>query len=136
MLRIARSVRRRTDRPAQRSHDAAMDKRPHRVAGGDVEPAIDLQSWDAEGGALPVTTQVRGNTASALAAVERQLLGRLGDALVAEWNNLPMPLQRAIYDRSVRSTTTGDPAALKRRMACFLHDHKDSRLRQENTTQR
>ena len=44
--------------------------------------------------------------------------------------------QRAIYDRSVRGTATGDPAALKRRMACFLHDHKDSRLRQEKTTHR
>ena len=49
---------------------------------------------------------------------------RLGAALLGEWNNLPMPLRRAIYDRAVRGAMTGDPSALKRRMACFLHDRK------------
>ena len=113
-----------------------MDKPPHLSIGGDAESAIDLQSWDAEGGAWPMAPQAGGDVTGALVAAERQLLGRLGNALVAEWNNLPMPLQRAIYDRAVRDATTCDAAELKRRMACFLHDHKGSRLRQEQATQR
>ena len=50
---------------------------------------------------MGILAQAGGNTATALSAAERRLLGRLGAALVGEWNNLPMPLRRAIYDRAV-----------------------------------
>ena len=80
-------------------------------------PRAELAQWETEGGSpLPAATPPGGDA---------PLLQRLGAALVAEWNNLPMPLQRAVYDRAV----AGDPAAddetaLKRRMALFLHEHK------------
>ena len=90
----------------------------------DIEFATDLEAWDAEGGALPFPTQACGTASTELSAAERRLLGRLGAALVGEWNNLPMPVRRAIYDRAVRGAPTCDPSALKRRMARFLHDRK------------
>jgi hypothetical protein len=101
-----------------------MDTRMHHDVVVDVESAPDLEAWDAEGGALAIPAQTGGDAATALSAAERRLLGRLGAALVGEWNNLPMPLRRAIYDRAVRGATTCDPSALKRRMARFLHDRK------------
>ena len=39
-----------------------------------------------------------------LSEAERQLLQRLGAALVTEWNDLPTPLQRALFDRAVQVT--------------------------------
>ena len=93
----------------------------------DLESAMSLESWDAEGGALAGPAFTAADTPAALSAAERRLLGRLGAALVGEWNRLPMPLKRAIYDRAVRGAATCDTAALKRRMARFLHDHNGSR---------
>jgi hypothetical protein len=103
-----------------------MDTRTHPDVVDEIEPALDLEAWDTEGGALGLPAQTGGDAATALSAAERRLLGRLGAALVGEWNNLPMPLRRAIYDRAVRGSTTCDPTALKRRMARFLHDRKGS----------
>jgi hypothetical protein len=102
-----------------------MDTHLHTDVIDDVEAAPDLEAWDAEGGALAIAAQTAGDAATTLSAAERRLLGRLGAALVGEWNNLPMPLRRAIYDRAVRGAPTCDPSALKRRMARFLHDRKD-----------
>jgi hypothetical protein len=82
-------------------------------------PRIDLSRWEAEGGTpLPSAMQP---------GADAPLLQRLGAALVAEWNKLPMPLQRAIYDRAVAAGLADDDddePALKRRMALFLHQHK------------
>jgi hypothetical protein len=80
-------------------------------------PRIELSRWEAEGGTpLPSAMQPGGDA---------PLLQRLGAALVAEWNKLPMPLQRAIYDRAVAAgLADDDEPALKRRMALFLHQHK------------
>jgi hypothetical protein len=99
-----------------------MDTRLLPDAVADVEFAPDLETWDAEGGALPVGAPTGTDAPAALSGAERRLLGRLGAALVGEWNHLPMPLRRAIYDRAVRGAC--DPSALKRRMARFLHDRK------------
>jgi len=104
-----------------------MDTHMHPDIVDDVESASDLEAWDAEGGALAVPVQTGGDALTTLSAAERRLLGRLGAALVGEWNHLPMPLRRAIYDRAVRGAATADPSALKRRMARFLHDRKNLR---------
>ncbi len=82
-------------------------------------PRIDLSRWEAEGGTpLPSAMQP---------GADAPLLQRLGAALVAEWNKLPMPLQRAIYDRAVAAgLADDDEPALKRRMALFLHQHNSS----------
>lgn len=80
-------------------------------------PRTELARWETEGGApLPAATLPGGS--------DEPLLQRLGAALVAEWNKLPMPLQRAIYDRAVAGLAADDETALKRRVALFLHQHK------------
>ena len=55
---------------------------------------------------------------------ERLLLQRLGTALVDEWNNLPAPLQRAIYERAAGGDSSLNRLTTRRQMARFLHDHK------------
>jgi hypothetical protein len=83
-----------------------------------------LDAWEAEGGAPAVAARTDAPWAAARPERERRLLERLGAAVLKEWHGLPMPLQRAIYDRAIDSETTCDPSVLKRSMARFLHDHK------------
>lgn len=68
---------------------------------------------------------MNGDRASLLSSAERELLQRLGAAVVSEWDDLPMPLQRALFEHAVGARAWPDPGALKARMARFLHDRKD-----------
>ena len=67
---------------------------------------------------------VEAATAIDPTASDRLLLERLGAALVAEWNNLPPPLQRAVYERAAGGRASLNSLATRRQMARFLHDHK------------
>ena len=120
------SVRRRTECPACRMHHRGMRTAPTSKLAG-VPSAPDLAAWDAEGGASDDPVHTPENAAATLSAEEYLQLARLGAALVGEWNNLPMPVRRAIYDRAVRGEPGGDISVLKRRMARFLHDRKGLR---------
>jgi hypothetical protein len=102
-----------------------MNDRLHHGVGDDAQSALSLEAWDAEGGALPDPAPAGAGTPTALSAAERRLLRRLGAALVGEWNHLPMPLKRSLYERAVHGAC--DPSTLKRRMARFLHDHNGVR---------
>jgi hypothetical protein len=79
-------------------------------------PALD--SWEAEGGAP------RAAAATLPSAAEWELLQRLGAAIVEEWNDLPMPLQRALFAHAVGGNAQPDGDALKAQLARFLHDRK------------
>jgi hypothetical protein len=92
--------------------------------GADTTTAMNLEAWDAEGGASGAREPARGHTVAATRTRERWLLERLGAALIGEWNRLPMPLQRAIYNRAVAGDPLRNGSARRRRMARFLHDHK------------
>jgi hypothetical protein len=61
--------------------------------------------------------------AAAARSTHRRLLARLGAALLSEWARVPMPLQRAIYNRAVGGDSTRPVSARTRRMARFLHVH-------------
>ena len=77
-------------------------------------PRAELSRWETEGGSpLPATSDG-----------DALLLQRLGAALVSQWNELPMPLLRAVYDRAVAGLAAEEETAMKRRMARFLHQHK------------
>ncbi|WP_280154376.1 hypothetical protein [Piscinibacter sp. XHJ-5] len=86
------------------------------LASDSMEAAASLDGWEAEGGAEAGMLQAPED--------ERLLLERLGAALVGEWNNLPAPLQRAVYERAVGAGSSWNRLPLRRRMARFLHDHK------------
>jgi len=64
----------------------------------------------------------------ALAEDERRILECLGAAVVLQWNDLPMPLQRDLF-RQAAAAQAAEPArhdpALKTAIARFLHLHKD-----------
>lgn len=79
----------------------------------------ELLVWEAEGGAIDAPAD-----ASRPAAGDALLLERLGAALVREWDTLPMPVQRAVYDRAAPADAGRDGQAARRDLARFLHDHK------------
>jgi hypothetical protein len=83
----------------------------------EARAAAELARWETEGGSPPEP--------HAAPLGDEPLLRRLGAAVVGEWNNLPTPLRRAVYERAVAvGAAPGGDAAMKRRMARFLHDHK------------
>jgi hypothetical protein len=94
-----------------------------RVSAG-IEAATALEEWEAEGGASAGVPQASERGASRPSPRERLLLQRLGAALVDEWNNLPVPLQRAIYERAAGGGSSLNRLTTRRQMARFLHDHK------------
>ena len=92
--------------------------------GAAIEAATALEEWEAEGGASAGAPQASEHGASHPSPLGRLLLERLGAALVGEWNNLPAPLQRAVYERAAGGSSSLDRLTMRRQMARFLHDHK------------
>jgi hypothetical protein len=82
-----------------------------------------LDRWDQEGGA-PASAWALKYRRSNLADHERDILERLGAAVVCEWNALPTDIQRALF-RYATSGESFDPAQLKVQLARFLHNRKD-----------
>ena len=60
-----------------------------------------------------------------LAADEDHILRCLGAALIMQWNALPREVQRDLFDRAGAIGERLDTATLRRRIARFLHKHKD-----------
>lgn len=59
------------------------------------------------------------------AADEDHILRCLGAALIVQWNELPRELQRNLFDHAGAMGEQLESAALRRRIARFLHKHKD-----------
>ena len=89
-----------------------------------IEAATALEEWEAEGGAS-AAARASENGASPPPPLVRLLLERLGSALVGEWNNFPVRLQRAVYERAVSVSSPSNRPTMRRQMATFLHDHKN-----------
>jgi hypothetical protein len=60
-----------------------------------------------------------------LAKDEDHILRCLGAALIMRWNELPRELQRNLFDHAGAMGEQLDSATLRRRIARFLHQHKD-----------
>lgn len=126
---MAKPHRQMTDEPPmskQPAVDGLRSGRPARAGlslhiGARGETAEALAEWEGEGGA---PADASGHAAPTPDALERLLLERLGAALVGEWNNLPSPLQRALYERAVRDDSPSHRLTVRRELARFLHDHK------------
>jgi len=91
---------------------------PDTIAAAETDAG--LEEWEAEGGA----SLARASDVPSSAVANVALLELLGDALVKEWSNMPMPLRRAVYRRAVGGNAPHGRVALKRQMARFLHDRK------------
>jgi hypothetical protein len=101
-----------------------MNRRLSPRANAGIEAVAALDEWEAEGGASAGVPQASELAALRPSALDRLLLQRLGAALVGEWNNLPAPLQRAVYERAAGGGSSLNRLTMRRHMARFLHDHK------------
>jgi hypothetical protein len=79
---------------------------------------------DAYNNALHVAEQSRSRGA-ALAAEEEHVLRCLGAAVIMQWNTLPTALQREVFDSAGSMGQLLETAALRGRIARFLHKHKN-----------
>jgi hypothetical protein len=74
--------------------------------------------------ALQVAEQDRSRGA-VLAHEEEHVLRCLGAALIMQWNTLPTPLRREIFDTAGSVGKLLETAALRGQIARFLHKHKN-----------
>ena len=57
--------------------------------------------------------------------IEEHILRCLGAAVIMQWNTIPTKLQRELFDTAGSLGDVLHTAALRGRIARFLHDHKD-----------
>lgn len=114
-------------------HRKAADGRPMKPSasersmvrvGTSIGAPMALDEWEAEGGAPAGAGRTGENDAASQPPLDRLLLERLGAALVTEWSNLPVRLQRTVYERAVSVSSPANRPTIRRQMARFLHDHK------------
>ena len=86
---------------------------------------VALQRWEAEGGAFGASTSKRPEYPTPLSEQERYILQCLGAAVLSQWNGLPTRIQHELFGHSLDAAASCDAAQLKRRIARFLHRHKD-----------
>ena len=85
-----------------------------------------LARWESEGGALLESASgLRRDKPVLLTEGEERILQCLGAAVLLQWNDLPMPIQRQLFEHAVAMAETGQTAQLKEQIARFLHTHKD-----------
>ena len=120
-MTMAQLISRRVAEGARRLSRQMNTRLSPRIGAG-IEGATAIDEWEAEGGAGMPQAGVHGT--SRRSAHDRLLLERLGEALVGEWNKLPAPLQRTVYERAVVDGSSLNRVTRRRQMARFLHDHK------------
>jgi len=119
-MTMAKLISRRMADEARNLSGSLGDRSSKRLSAG-VDTAT--AQWDAEGGSADPTQAIDPMASRPLPA-DRLLLERLGAAVVGEWNNLPAPLQRAVYERAAGGGASLNSLTTRRQMARFLHDHK------------
>jgi hypothetical protein len=80
-----------------------------------------LARWENEGGRTDTDWEKR----AALIQEEERILHCLGAAVIMNWNNLPMEVQRELFASAVSVSDPLLTAELKEQIARFLHSHKD-----------
>lgn len=84
-----------------------------------------LDRWETEGGAIGAPTNECNGSQVVLSEEEALVLKFLGAAVLSQWNGLPTRIQRELFEHSFSAAAPREIASLKRRIAQFLHDHKD-----------
>jgi len=85
-----------------------------------------ISRWENEGGAPKSSAQERREQSAVLAADEERILRSLGAAVITQWGDLPREIQRALFEDAVSISEPRETAALKARIARFLHAHKNA----------
>ena len=66
-----------------------------------------------------------------LSEEEGRILQCLGAAVLLQWNDLPTPIQRQLFEYAVSMGEARQTAQLKEQIARFLHKHKDDERESE-----
>lgn len=83
-----------------------------------------ISRWEGEGGALRSGSQIESDDALRLAGEELRILQALGASVLLNWNALSTETRKALFDGAVASGQPVDRAAVKERIARFLHEHR------------
>jgi hypothetical protein len=90
-----------------------------------------LARWESEGGASGLASEPSRAKPVPLSEVERRILQCLGAAVLLQWNDLPTPTQRQLFEHAVAMGEAGQTVQLKEQIARFLHEHKDDERESE-----
>jgi hypothetical protein len=113
------------------SHLACMiAKKPKRPKPSD-SLASALAGWESEGGAPGPASELSRDKPVPLSEDEERILQCLGAGVLLQWNDLPTPIQRQIFEHAVSMGEAGQTAKLKERIARFLHKHRDDERESE-----
>jgi len=81
--------------------------------------AAALDRWESEGGTIDARRR------DPLTKEEAHILRFLGASLLSRWNGLPKHIQQELFEHSFEAVLPDEAARLKKRIARFLHNHKD-----------
>jgi len=90
-----------------------------------------LARWESEGGAPGPASELSRDKPVPLSGGEVRILQCLGAAVLLQWNDLPTPAQRQLFEHAVAIGEAGHTAQLKEQIARFLHEHKDDERESE-----
>jgi hypothetical protein len=84
----------------------------------------DNEEWLAHNYKKTIHAPGEGHTGSALAEEEEHILRCLGASVLMLWNVIPKKLQRELFDNAGSMGDVLNTAALRGKIARFLHNHK------------
>ena len=90
-----------------------------------------LARWENEGGASGPGSVPSRDQPVLLSEDEGRILQCLGAAVLLQWNDLPTPIQRQLFEHAVATGEARPTAQLKEQIARFLHTHKDDERESE-----
>jgi hypothetical protein len=86
----------------------------------------DNEQWLADNYQHTVTSSKHDRPIGlALADEEEHILRCLGAAVIMQWNSIPTPLQRELFDTAGSLGDVPQTVALRGQIARFLHNYKD-----------
>ena len=80
-----------------------------------------LARWNNEGGAAKGAPQKARDDMTSLAKEEEHILRCLGAAVIMQWDDLPIAIQRELFEHAISMGKLHHTAELKVQIAQFLH---------------
>lgn len=98
-----------------------MTKRNRKRGKASKQMARALARWEGEGGAPKGKPERAREARAQRAGEEEHILRCLGAAVILQWSDLPRNVQRALFEQAVAMGEPRRTAAMKQRIARFLH---------------
>jgi hypothetical protein len=113
------------------SHIACMVAKTPKRRKASNPLASAVARWENEGGASGPASALSRDKPVLLSEDEGRILQCLGAAVLLQWNDLPAPIQRQLFEHAISMGEAGQTAKLKEQIARFLHTHKDDERESE-----